>query len=170
MSEIIEKATTLIMKYEGFRANAYLDSAGVLTIGYGTTHGVVPRMTCTKTQAKSWLMEHISKDLDALTTWCESENISLNTDQTAAILSFTYNVGFSAFLGSSIARDLKLGKYKDAAGHFTKWNKIRVGEKLVTLEGLTKRRHEEKRLFLSYKFVLFFWLHLFLVDFLHLGL
>jgi len=51
------------------------------------------------------------------------------------------NALFSALLDSSIARDLKHEKYKDATEHFTKWNKICVGKNLVPLEWSNKKKN-----------------------------
>jgi lysozyme len=45
----------LIKEFEGLKLAAYLDGAGVPTIGYGHTHEVSPGMSCTEAEADAWL-------------------------------------------------------------------------------------------------------------------
>jgi len=40
MNQSIELATELITHFEGFRTTAYQDSAGIYTIGFGSTKNV----------------------------------------------------------------------------------------------------------------------------------
>lgn len=54
-----EKAYSLIRQFEGLRLTAYRCPAGIWTIGYGHTSGVVPGMAITKEQAEEFLMRDI---------------------------------------------------------------------------------------------------------------
>ena len=150
-SSCISIAVELIAKLENFRANAYRDSAGIITIGYGTTSidGRKVSMTeyCTEAQAKYWLTQRVAEDFNQLQAFCFFHDVKLNDNQTAAVLSFTYNVGFLAFKNSSMARDLLSNKADKVANDLLQWNKIRVKEKLIYSQGLYNRRLQEAYLF-----------------------
>ena len=144
-------AVDLIAKLEGFKANAYRDSAGLITIGYGTTsineQSVSIRNYCSEGQAKYWLTERVKEDFNRLQVFCDFHDVELNDNQGAAVLSFTYNAGFSAFKNSSMATDLISNKADKVANDLLQWNKIRVNEKLVYNQGLFNRRMQEAGLF-----------------------
>lgn len=69
----------------------------------------------------------------------------VSQNQFDALVSFTYNLGAGALKGSTLLKLLNAGNIKGAAEEFPKWNKA-AGK---VLEGLTKRRMEERQLFLS---------------------
>jgi hypothetical protein len=60
----LTKATALAKKFEGYHTTAYKCPAGVWTIGYGHTAGVVEGMTCTASEAEHWLMEDLREARD----------------------------------------------------------------------------------------------------------
>ncbi len=144
-------AIELIAKLEGFKAHAYKDSTGIITIGYGTTNinGRSVSITdyCSESQAKFWLTERVKEDFNRLQVFCDFHDIKLNDNQGAAVLSFTYNAGFAAFKNSSMASDLISNKVEKVANDLLQWNKIRVNERLVFSQGLFNRRMEEAGLF-----------------------
>jgi lysozyme len=149
----IKLAVNLIARLENFRSKAYLDDGLIPTIGYGTTrisgHPVQIWMTCTRKQAENWLMDYLLLDCVLLMKWCENEKVTLDDNQAATILSFTYNASFRAFIGSSMAREIKEGDFDSAATAFLKWNKIRIDGKLKFSPGLFNRRMEEERCFID---------------------
>ena len=61
-------------------------------------------------------------------------------DISRALVSFTYNVGFSAFKNSTLLKYVNKKQFKKASNEFKKWNKC--GGKV--LKGLVKRRLIEK--------------------------
>ena len=61
------------------------------------------------------------------------------------LVSFAYNIGRTAFENSTLLKLLNRGEYEAAAEQFEKWNKS--GGRV--LNGLTKRRFDEQKLFLS---------------------
>lgn len=131
----------LLKQFEGCRLTAYRDSAGIPTIGYGHTHGVVMGMTCTQEEAEAWLA------VDA--TVAEScinipVDVPLTQNQFDALVCFVYNVGCSAFHGSTMLRYINAGAFQLAAAEFPKWD--HAGG--VEVEGLRKRRLAEQALFL----------------------
>lgn len=58
-----------------------------------------------------------------------------------AYTSLTYNIGESAFCGSTLVRKLNAGDYQGACAEILRWNKFQGRE----LRGLTARRQREYR-------------------------
>jgi len=137
----ISRATRIIKKFEGYRANAYQDSAGVWTIGYGTTAGVYPGQTTDREEAEQRLKDDIQAI--AVDPILQYVSVPLNADQFAALISFVYNVGPGAFANSTLLQKLNARQYDEAAQEFPRWNK--AGGKV--LQGLVKRRAAEQALF-----------------------
>lgn len=90
MSECERMALDLLREVEGLRLEAYRDSAGVLTIGYGHTRGVRPGDTCTKEQAEEWLRGDCRSAVDIVRIGSPSV---MAEHQRAALVVFAFNVG-----------------------------------------------------------------------------
>lgn len=152
--KISKTGLDLIKYFEGYKESAYLCSAGVPTLGYGTTRikgqPVKLGMTCTQAQAEAWLAVDVAqfeKDVNSLLTHPVTQS------QFDALVSFAYNVGsdidtdtIAEGLGDSTL--LKLVNRKEyilAAAEFLKWNK--AAGKVV--KGLVTRRRAEHLLFLG---------------------
>lgn len=137
------KNVNIIKKHEGLRLEAYLPTPNdVWTIGYGHTHTTKQGMKITEDQAEKLLYLDIA--------WAEEAvkglvKVPLTQNQFDALVSFVFNVGAGAFAKSTLLRFLNTGDYTNAAAQFLRWNK----QKGRILNGLTKRREEERRLFLS---------------------
>ena len=111
-----------LKKEEGFRAEAYQDSKGVWTIGYGTTvyHGapVQPGMKITEKEAQ------IAFEFDtawAQTTVNQEVKVRLTQNMFNALVSFVYNIGAPAFIGSTLLRMLNQGDYEGASQQLLRW-------------------------------------------------
>lgn len=104
--EIIDKATQLIMKWEGFSAKPYQCQAGKWTIGYGRTGINVHEKTAptTKVAELGWLKNRIKQDLDWLRL--DLPDVVLNDGQWAALLSLVYNIGQGAFKVSKLRKHI----------------------------------------------------------------
>lgn len=144
---INKTALDLIKEFEGFRAEAYRDSVGVLTIGYGTTAaagvGIEPKagMKITEAQATGYLDAAVAKfshRVTAALTRVPTDN------QFGAMVSLAYNIGPGNFAKSSVCRKFNKGDIQGAADAFLLWNK--AGGKV--LNGLVRRRQAERLLFL----------------------
>jgi lysozyme len=142
----------IIKQFEGYSAKPYLDSVGVATIGYGTTHypdGAKVTMqdpACTDPEATSWLtnfMSGTSKQIAALLTR------PATLHQSAAMLSLTYNIGAANFKSSSVLRKFNAGDIPGAADAFLMWDKGTVNGQKVVIPGLHNRRVEERTIFLT---------------------
>jgi len=73
--------------------------------------------------------------------------VPLNQNQNDALVSFTYNVGGSNFLKSTLLRLLNERDYAAVPAELKKWTKARENGQLVDLSGLVKRRAAEAELF-----------------------
>lgn len=142
-----EKGIALIKAHEGLRLEAYTDPVGIWTIGYGHTSAagsplVTKGMKITEAGATEILRTDLRKFeryvLDAVT-------VPLNQNQFDALVSWTFNLGPGNLRKSTLLRKLNARDYAGAADQFLVWNK--AGGKV--LNGLTKRRTEERALFLT---------------------
>ena len=150
--DISRNGLKLIQEYEDFRAKAYLDIKGVPTIGFGTTYyqdGTKVQLgdICTRSQAEAWFVNDC-KALDAFLDRNVTQK-KLTQNQFDALASFIYNVGRSAFIGSTMYRLIKLGKMKEAADEFLRWDKVTINGKKVSSQGLLNRRKKERALFIK---------------------
>ncbi|UNF39083.1 lysozyme [Bartonella krasnovii] len=141
MRKISQEGLALIKQWEGLRLNAYKDAIGVWTIGYGHTSAagkpfVHKGMTITEKQAE----ELLCKDLRQFeNTVAKAVTVSLNSWQFAALVSFCYNVGTTAFCNSTLLKKLNQGEYEAVPAELQKW--IKAGGK--RLQGLVHRRVAE---------------------------
>lgn len=150
-----EAGLNLIKEFEGLRLRSYQCSAGVWTIGYGTTRidgrPVQPGMTITKNEAESLFEEDIRRfesgvKLQLRVLGLDESN--LNSNQFSALVSLCYNCGLSPISPqNTIGRELADRNYSAAALGFLLWDKATVNGQKVRLEGLTRRRKREKELF-----------------------
>jgi lysozyme len=140
--ELTEQGLNLIKRFEGFRSEAYQDSAGVWTVGYGTTQGVHPGMTVNRHEAE----ELLAKDI----RWAEQAvndlvTVPLGRHQFDALVSFVYNLGRGAFAGSTLLEIINTGQHALVARELTKW--VYAGG--APLRGLARRRVAEADLYLQ---------------------
>ncbi|MBC7399884.1 MAG: lysozyme [Mucilaginibacter sp.] len=149
-----EKGENLIKNFEGLRLNAYRDSAGVWTIGYGSTryHDGKPikpgDKLVSELQANALFKNTLGQYANAVNQFAK---VLLNQNQFDALVSFTYNEGIGALQKSTLLKYLNAHDYEGAANQFFVWNKVTnpaPGEKVV-LDALVKRRAIERQLFLS---------------------
>ena len=153
-----DKGLSLLAGFEGFRSRPYLDSAGVPTIGYGTTYypsGKKVTMSdtpITKDTALAIKKQIIEQDFGFGVNLLFADEIKhgkLSQNAFDALVSLAYNIGINALKQSSVYRHIKAGDTKAAADAFLAWNKARVGGRLTVLSGLSKRRTAERALFLA---------------------
>ncbi len=141
--KVSDKGVALVAKYEGCRLDAYKCPAGVWTIGYGHTAGVKPGDKLpSKEEAMRLLKVDLEKYADSVNNCVKRGLITftLNQNQFDALTSFCYNCGPGSLQ--------KLVTGRDAATVANKLLEYNKGGGKV-LAGLTKRREEERALFLS---------------------
>ncbi len=127
----------LTERFEGCRINAYPDTGGVWTIGYGHTHGVHQGVTCTREQAQVWLEQDTQAAADAVNRLVQ---ISLKQSEFDALVDFVFNLGAGAFARSTMLEDLNAGNLAAAALQFPLWDRD-AGR---VLAGLQHRRLAEE--------------------------
>lgn len=137
-------AIDLIKKYEGLSLKAYKCPAGIATIGYGTTvypDGTPVKMgdVITQTKAEALLLDYVINKIMP-----NIRDLALSSNQEAALISLIYNIGWTAFAKSKCYKAIKA---KDWETVFANWDWIKGGGKV--LNGLIKRREEERYLFFS---------------------
>ena len=140
----------LVKEFEGFSAQAYLDTNGLPVLGYGQTkiNGKTVRMGQYITQAEADVA--LQHELDRLQNVVLSHvKVDLNPNQLSALTSLVYNAGMRILTNSTLIRKLNAGDYAGAAQEFPRWNKANKGASLVVFPGLTRRRIAEQQLFLT---------------------
>lgn len=138
----ITKAIQLIKKFEGFRATAYRDPVGVLTIGYGHTSGVKPGDKISEQYAEMLLMEDLQPLRSKLMAY--DPEYHWNENEYNALLSFMYNLGVNSL--DQVTKNGKRTK-EQISEAILLYNK--AGGRV--LPGLVTRRKEERDLFNSNK-------------------
>lgn len=134
------KGIALIKSYEGLKLEAYKCPAGVWTIGYGHTKGVIEGQVITKDQADIFLKEDLSDAEKAV----NKQNVLFTQNQFDALVSFTYNLGSGNLEMSTLLKKAKVGPNDvTIKSEFAKWNKAK-GE---ILNGLIRRREAEANLY-----------------------
>ena len=126
----------LIKSFEGLRLQAYRDSVGIWTIGYGSTSNVKAGDTITEAQASARLIADLATAEGAVEKFI---TVPLNDNQFAALVSLTFNIGAEAFRRSTLRKKLNAGDYAAVPGQLALWVKG-AGK---TLPGLVRRRKAE---------------------------
>jgi GH24 family phage-related lysozyme (muramidase) len=137
----------MIKKHEALRLVAYLPTPhDVWTIGWGHTATARAGMKITKVQAETLLRRDLAWVRDVI---AKRVKVPLTQPQYDALASFIFNLGEANFKASTLLKKLNAYDYVGTADQFPRWNKQRQGYQLVVLRGLTKRRAEERALFLE---------------------
>ena len=148
--KIDQKGIDLIIKWEGLRLKPYLCSAGVPTIGYGSTYYAngtkvsLKDPEITKECAVELFKSTIKNYEDAVTIMIGSKTITQN--QFNALVSFAYNLGNNALRTSTLLKKVLANPSdKTIENEFNKW--VNAGGK--KLQGLVHRRREEAQMYFS---------------------
>ncbi|MGE8516730.1 MAG: lysozyme [Alcaligenes nematophilus] len=135
----------ILRYFESCELEAYWDADGkVWTIGWGDTGpDVVKGLRITQAEADERLRRRLAREfvpgvLAALTR-------SVNQAQLDAMVDLAYNIGVSAFQGSTLVRLFNAGDFTGAAEQFPRWN--RSGGKVLL--GLRRRRAADRARFLG---------------------
>lgn len=131
----------LIKSFEQCRLTAYQDQRGRWTIGWGHTGPeVVQGLEWTQEQADAALLSDLHTAVNAV---MRDVDVAINQNQFDALVSFAFNVGETAFVGSTLLRLLNGGYPNLAASEFPKWD--HVGRAVSA--GLLRRCEAEQQLF-----------------------
>ena len=142
--QISDKGIEALKEHEGCRLQAYRDTGGVWTFGYGTIRTeegpVHEGQQCTSEEAENYLRNDLIWAEDAVNALV---HVELNQGQFDALVSFTYNLGAEALRKSTLLRILNEGDYAGAAKQFDRW----VYDNGVIIRGLIARRRVEREMF-----------------------
>ena len=146
MMKPTENLIQMIKKNEGFSPRI-TDDVGHPMIGFGCNLSVAEAkkyegQTISEVEAVSLLLSRLTPVVDLVN---KIVKVPLTQNQFDALCDLVYNIGSGAFSKSTLLKKLNGKDYAGAASEFVKWNM--AGGKV--LSGLTKRREEEKKLFLS---------------------
>ncbi|WP_273889673.1 lysozyme [Serratia marcescens] len=144
---ISKNGIELIKRFEGLELEAYQDSVGVWTIGYGWTQAVdgkkiAPGMRIDQTTADRLLKCGVVQYEQGVN---QLVKVRITQGQFDALVSFAYNLGLRSLSTSTLLRKLNDGDKQGAADEFGRW--VNAGGK--RLDGLVTRRAAERRMFLS---------------------
>ena len=130
----------LLTHFEGLRLEAYQDSVGVWTIGYGHTKGVTPSMKITESQANNLLKTELIEYQNYINEMVE---VKLSQCQFDALVCWVYNLGPTNFKSSTLLTLLNQEVKFQIPEQIRRWN--RAGGKV--LKGLVRRRTAEALMF-----------------------
>lgn len=138
-----KRGEELIKSYERLRLEAYLPTPNdVLTIGWGSTRGVLKGMKITISEAQKRFESDTSDAVEAVSRL----PVKLTQSMFDALVSLVFNVGPSCIsIQSTMGRLLRAGDYYGAWAGFSLWRK-QAGKDLL---GLARRRGQEMVLFLE---------------------
>lgn len=136
---IAAATTALLLTWEGLRTKPYYDTVGVLTVCVGETKNVKPTDVYTAAECKAMLRRR-QDVFEAGVYKCLKNPEAVPAGAYVASISMAYNLGVSAYCGSSVRRKLDAGDvrgacdaillYKNAGGRVSK--------------GLINRRNDER--------------------------
>jgi lysozyme len=123
--------------HEGYSDRAIIPVPGDKpTIGFGTTDGVQMGDRITPPQALSRALNDVQKFEGALK---QCVKVPLHQHEYDAYISLAYNIGPTAFCGSTLVRKLNAEDYDGACKEILRWDRF----KGQPLRGLTVRRQKE---------------------------
>lgn len=138
-----DTAFQMTKSFEGLRLTAYLDCAGIWTIGYGHTGpDVTADKSITELEAECLLRADLAT---AVTCVNRVVNVPIAQHQFDALVDFCFNAGRGNLLSSTLLRLINLGDFTRAVAQFTLW--VHADGKVVA--GLVRRRKAEAALFVS---------------------
>lgn len=139
---ITDEGLKLIKYFEGCKLNAYQDTGGIWTIGYGHTNHVQEGDTCMQEDADQWLLDDLINAERRVTLLV---TIELQQCELDSLISQAYNIKSFPLLVSHLKESKEIYLQKlllychDAQGH--------------ELSGLKKRRYAENWLFQGVKWI-----------------
>ncbi len=149
--QVGQRGKKLFKEWEGLMTHEYLDSGGAPTIGIGhlltrserTSGKIVIQGAASDyrnglSEQQCWKL--LDQDLDPVeATVNKAVKVPLNQNQFDALVSFTFNVGDSAFCGSTLLKVLNQGRYNEVPAQLMRWTKDN-GHVVI---GLIRRREKE---------------------------
>ena len=150
--QLSQAGIDFIKKQEFFLDHAYQDSAGIWTIGYGSTQWQDGRKVSkfdliSEPDAVNLLLWAVNSKIKAISPYVKQ---NLTQNQQDAIISLAYNIGSAGFVTSRVLKLINANP-NDPAIHsaWIAWNEITYHGKKKVLLGLTNRRESEYKIYIS---------------------
>jgi len=131
---------SIVPAFEGVRNDPYFDVVHVRTVCFGHTGADIRNRRYTDIECRAMLDRDLARHAAPVLA-CTPE-LRGKPYQTAAAISFAYNVGASAYCRSAVARDFRRRHDREACAGLAKW--VYAGGRRV--EGLVRRRVTERAL------------------------
>lgn len=149
--KISDKGIDRLVELEDEFLTAYLDVAGVWTIGVGhtgTVDGMAIKkgMTITGFKSRELLKQDLRHAENAVNKFV---TVELNQKQFEALVFFVFNVGVTAFKNSTMLKRLNDGDKKGMVEAWNWWVKITKNGNRVISRGLVNRRASEIKWYLT---------------------
>lgn len=128
--------------WEGTELKTYRDLGGVLTYCTGATENAMWGKTYTPEECRAQLDRDLARHAEGVMACIRAPLTDL---QKAAFVDAAYNIGVSAFCGSSMARRANAGDIRGACDALLMWDKVDGKQ----VRGLTRRRQAERDLCLK---------------------
>jgi len=157
IKDISKAGLSELAAYEAISTVPYLDSAGVKTIGLGSTSSDIPDIGTWAWDKEITIKEACDIYVKGLRKYIKGVNevlaVEVTQAQFDALVCFCYNVGVGGMKSSSLMRWVnERGSDLQIRTGFRMWNKISVGGKKVISKGLDNRRNAEADLFILGKY------------------
>lgn len=141
-----------IQRHEGTKYHVYLDPVNKPTGGIGHLLTTAERKLfpvgtkLSQAQVDKWFVEDLTRFTKAINKLI---TVPINQNQFDAMLSLAFNIGEGNFRKSSVLRYTNAKNFQKAADSFKLFNKATRNGKKIVLPGLTRRRTEEAKLYLT---------------------
>jgi lysozyme len=152
--QVGQNGKNLFKEWEGLMTGVYLDSGGLPTIGIGhlltaserssgkiVLNGQPLTYRDGLTEQECWGL--LEQDLEGAEKAVNAAvNVRLTQNQFDALVSFVFNVGNGAFLGSTLLKVLNQAEYGQVPDQLSRW----VHDHGMVVKGLINRRAKEAAL------------------------
>ena len=148
---VFPKATQIIKRYEGFKAEAVKDFSageGVYVIGHGLNfYPDGSRVMAGQKITKAKAAEYLEDQIQSISKWLNFLQLDIDENQEESLVSFIHSIGIEAFEESEMLAYLSDGKTVHASEEFAKWI---FNDNYLVIPNMLSRRKEERALFLSH--------------------
>ena len=138
--KISQTGVDLLKHFEGCKLEAYQDSVGVWTIGYGHTKGIHEGLEITQPEAEKMLIDELPEYEGYIDNIVDQ---NLSQCQFDALVCWVYNLGPTNLSSSTMLKEIQAGNMDLIPFQMKRWDKA-GGKPLL---GLTRRRNAEALLF-----------------------
>lgn len=136
-------ARDLLKRLEGLRLTSYPDRGGKWTVGYGHTGADVHQgVVWTVAQAEAALDADLDRFCETVAHFTAKAPRPLTDAQYSALVLFAYNVGATAFIGSTVLRDVQAGLLDAVPAELRRWHFIHDASGVPVSDPVLVRRRE----------------------------